>query len=79
MVLATATTPLAAGQEEAHQVLQEDPSMALLCLEQTMQRWDTATTTAGTGARQRTLPPEGVLETVEEREAPGTCDTLIQF
>merc|ERR1719278_1171954 len=56
--LATATTPLATGQEEAHQVLQEDPSMALLCLEQTMQQWDTATTAAGTGARQRTLPPE---------------------
>merc|ERR1719151_596864 len=39
----------------AHQVLQGDPSMALQCLEQTMQRWDTATTTAGTGVRQRTL------------------------
>ena len=68
---ATATTPLATVQVEEHQELQEVPSMALRCLEPTMQRWDTATTMAGTGVPQRTLHPGGVLETVVERGVPG--------
>ena len=67
---ATATTPLATVQVEEHQELQEVPSMALRCLEPTMQRWDTATTMAGMEDRLSLLL-EGALEIVVERGVPG--------
>ena len=65
----TATAPL--GTDQVHQELQGDPSMDLQCQEPTTPQWATATTTGGTGVRQRMLLPGGALETAEGRAAPG--------